>query len=282
MIRNYNPEDLARVIAMVQKGDTKPADEVVEVLGKYRSLVYTDGRGIRGVACVLEEQPRDYNLRIYVDPTHRRGGIGAALWQAAVATIKEMGPAGRVTVRYRSDKGDSRAFYAARGFKPWYAMDYLRHAGPRFPTPSLDVRPYDDRYFQAFIRMRSDAFYPVRKAFDHKPYRIYDQDNREEYRQACLRSRDDMFLAFDGDEPVGCTEVIKDFIDVVGVTPAHQGKGYGKALTQFSANLLRDRGHTVQRTAVVVGNTKAQALYDRLGFERSQSNEWACLQMPDR
>lgn len=280
MIRDYSPEDRDRIIAMVQKGDTKPADEVVEVLNTYRCLVHSDGRGLRGVGCLRDAGDGEYNVRIYVDPAHRREGIGATLWGAVLADLKLMGATGRVTVKYRSDKGDSQRFYAERGFKPWYAMDYLRYGGPRFPAPALDIRPYDGQHFQPYIRMRSDAFYPVRKSFDHKPHRIYDQDNTEEYRQACQRSREDMFLAFDGGDLVGCAEVVRDFVDVIAVAPRHQGKGYGKALTEFSVNLLRERGHSNVRTSVVVGNKKAQTLYDRLGFERSQTNEWACLKLP--
>ncbi len=281
MIRDYNPEDLPRVIGMVQKGDTKPADEVVEVLSRYRSLVFTDGRGLRGIGCLHSEKPGEHNVSIYVDPAHRREGIGAALWGAVLADLRVMGAAGRVTVKYRSDKGDSQGFYASRGFKPWYTMDYLRYGGPRFPAPWLDIRPYDDQHFQTYIRMRSDAFFPVRQSFDHKPHRIYEQDNTEEYRQACQRSREDMFLAFDGGDLVGCAELVKDFIDVIAVAPRHQGKGYGKALTEFAVNALRDRCHSNARTSVVVGNKKAQTLYDRLGFERSQTNEWACLKLPN-
>ncbi|MHB8758338.1 MAG: GNAT family N-acetyltransferase [Bacillota bacterium] len=279
MIRDYSPEDRDRIIAMVQKGDTKPADEVIEVLNTYRCLVHSDGRGLRGVGCLRVAGPGEHSVRIYVDPAHRREGIGAALWGAVLADLKVTGATGRVTVKYRSDKGGSQGFYAARGFEPWYAMDYLRYSGPRFPAPALDVRPYDDRYFQSYIRMRSDAFFPVRKSFDHKPHRIFEQDNTEEYRQACQRAREDMFLAFDGNDLVGCAELVKDFIDVIAVAPPHQGKGYGKALTEFSANALRDRGHSTVRTSVVVGNTKAETLYDRLGFERSQTNEWACLKL---
>lgn len=55
-------------------------------------------------------------------------------------------------------------------------------------------------------------------------------------------------------------------IETVAVAPAFQGKGYGRRMTQFAINRLKERG--VDRVLLDVGapNIRARRLYEGLGF----------------
>jgi ribosomal protein S18 acetylase RimI-like enzyme len=213
---------------------------------------------------------------------------------------------GRVTARYRADgltpaggPNVAQAFYARRGFEVWYSMDELvyhggrRGDGDRGRPPAgagarpaagagthLEIRPYDDRYFERYIRIVGDAFEPMRRGKDFRPHNVFEMNDNPERRAYFLSVGHDIFLAFamgSGGEGtlVGVGGVQANFIDEVGVDPAHQGQGYGKALTEFGLNLLLERGYPSPRTSVVSDNEPARGMYYRLGFELAQTDEWA-------
>jgi ribosomal protein S18 acetylase RimI-like enzyme len=224
---------------------------------------------------------------------------------------------GRVTARYRADDlaptggpNVARAFYARRGFAVWYSMDELVYHGGRGgrqrpghrarpPTGAgarplagagaqppagagthLEIRPYDDRYFERYIRIVGDAFEPMRRGKNFRPHNVFEMNDNPERRAYFLSVGHDIFLAFamgSGGEGtlVGVGGVQGNFIDEVGVDPAYQGQGYGKALTEFGLNLLLERGYPSPRTSVVSDNEPARGMYYRLGFDLAQTDEWA-------
>lgn len=295
MLRDLRPDDIETLVRMLRAGDHTPEEAVRRAIGAYHVLVGEEDGRMKGFVGTREEAPREFDLRIYVDPGFRRQGLGRRLYEAGMARLQ--GP-GRVTARYRADgltpaggPNVAQAFYARRGFKVRYSMDELvypggrRGPGDRAQPPAgagtrLEIRPYDDRYFERYIRIVGDAFEPMRRGKDFRPHNVFETNDNPERRAYFLSVGHDIFLAFamgpGGEETlVGVGGVEGDFIDEVGVDPAYQGQGYGKALTEFGLNLLLERGCPSPRTSVVSDNEPARGMYYRLGFELAQTNEWA-------
>jgi len=327
MLRDLRPDDIETLVRMLRAGDHTPEEAVRRAIGAYHVLVGEEDGRMKGFVGTREEAPREFALRIYVDPGFRRQGLGRRLYEAGMARLQ--GP-GRVTARYRADgltpaggPNVAQAFYARRGFEVWYSMDELvypggrRGDGDRGRPPAgagtrpasgagarpasgagtrpasgagarpaagaetrLEIRPYDDRYFERYIRIVGDAFEPMRRGKDFRPHNVFETNDNPERRAYFLSVGDDIFLAFamgsGGEETlVGVGGVQGDFIDEVGVDPAYQGRGYGKALTEFGLNLLLERGYPSPRTSVVSDNEPARGMYYRLGFELAQTDEWA-------
>jgi len=295
MLRDLRPDDIETLVRMLRAGDHTPEEAARRAIGAYHVLVAEEDGRIRGFVGIREEAPREFDLRIYVDPGFRRQGLGRRLYEAGMARLQ--GP-GRITARYRADgptpaggQNVAQAFYARRGFEVWYSMDELvypggrRGPGDRGRPPAgagthLEIRPYDDRYFERYIRIVGDAFEPMRRGKDFRPHNVFEMNDNPERRAYFLSVGHDIFLAFamgsGGEETlVGVGGVQGNFIDEVGVDPAYQGQGYGKALTEFGLNLLLERGYPSPRTSVVSDNEPARGMYYRLGFELAQTDEWA-------
>jgi GNAT superfamily N-acetyltransferase len=268
---------------MFQAGDNTPIGSFRRALEAY-SIMVDEVRGrLKGFVGTREAEPGERDIRVYVNPAHRRRGVGRRLFEVGMERLKG---SGRVTAKYRVDAGGGGgAFYAGRGFRVWYGMDELIYRGGRRPdlagsapasAPTLDIRPYDDRHFEAYVRLVGDAFEPMRRSHDFRPHNVREMNSTPERRDYFLAHRDDIFLAFGEGVLVGEAAVEGDFIDEIGVAPGHQGQGYGRLLTLFCLDLLLRRGHPHPRTSVVVGNGPAWDMYYRLGFELVQTNEWAC------
>ena len=89
-----------------------------------------------------------------------------------------------------------------------------------------------------------------------------------------------LLLARDEDEIIGTTTVIvyttpfwiKARLDEVVVDEAARGKGVGEALVKASLDLARERGVEVVELQSRVSREAANRLYQRMGFERRETN----------
>lgn len=81
-------------------------------------------------------------------------------------------------------------------------------------------------------------------------------------------------IAWDEGSPIGHaylawagTELGLPELQDVFVTPERRGAGVGTALSREAERLVAARGHDRLSLSVGVGNTRARALYERLGYE---------------
>ena len=86
-----------------------------------------------------------------------------------------------------------------------------------------------------------------------------------------------LFIALVDQQPAGCLLMwtLEDYfsgarhahISVIAVTRETEGRGVGRALMAYAEQWARDRGHTRLTLSVFERNRRAQALYERAGFE---------------
>lgn len=91
-----------------------------------------------------------------------------------------------------------------------------------------------------------------------------------------------IFLALGGDQPLGFTQLYPMFSSVsmrrswtlndLFVKEAIRSKGVGKALLVTAQNFIKQQGHKGLLLETTPDNTKAQSLYERLGWVREQNH----------
>lgn len=276
MIRCYREGDYPAIMELLQAETAIVQATVGDALTDHANAIVWSDPVIKGFAAT-KAYWRDYSICIFVTPTHRCQGIGGALYQRVLPWFAGSGLT-RATATYRCDTGHARAFYARRGFVPWYTLVYLTYQGGRQPDPvGIDVVPYSDTRHDVYVDVLARSFHEMRRTRDFQPYDVSGRHNTDEARERLGRMRDDHFIAYDAaGQAVGCACIEGDMIDIIGVVPEAQGKGYGRSLTQFCINTLLDRKLT-PRTAYVADNHGAGRLYSSLDFSPTEAHEDALL-----
>lgn len=273
MIRRYQPDDLPQVMRLVRPDEVVTSERVKEVLRDYQTLVCDEGGTVIGLACLQSQERGRHNLRLYTDPGARRRGVGRELY-ASVEGLLAGASSTRVTAMYRAANDGVRDFFSHRGYRLWYAISQRVYRGPGFAEPTVDIEPYEDRYFDDCIRLGSEAFYPTRKRLRFEPASLYREQNTADYRARLAAKRDDILVVRERGRLIAYGIIDGEGIDTIAVATKHQGKGLGRALTQSCVNAILRRGKPAARTTVVVGNRAAESLYDSLGFATACEYEW--------
>ena len=241
-----------------------------------RDLLLLAGDTVAGYAhldAADEAGAGDTSGELVVHPAHRRRGHGTALIEALAA-----GAAGHgIRLWAHGDLAAAAALARSAGFTRVRALWQMRMslAGPPIESPVLPAgvtlrtfRPGQDE--QAWLRVN-------RRAFAHHPeqgsWTMADLGPREaepwfDPAGFFLAERDGELAGFHwtkvhpaeaGGSPIG--EVY-----VVGVDPAAQGSGLGRALTLAGLAYLRGRGLGQVMLYVDESNTPAVKMYSALGF----------------
>jgi len=227
-----------------------------------------------------------------VHPLHRRHGLGRALVTEAMTVADERAAdgaagAGRLRLWAHGDHPSATALAMTLGFERWRVLWQMRRSlfapvpEPKIPD-GVSIRPFrpgaDD---EAWVALNAAAF------ADHPDQGRWTIDDlhirlREPWFDPAgfllaQRDSDGELLGFHwtkvhgsahtpgapehAHEPMG--EVY-----VLGVAPAAHGSGLGTALTLAGLRHLRGRGLDQAMLYVDEANTKAVALYQKLGFAR--------------
>ncbi|MEV8513337.1 mycothiol synthase [Dactylosporangium sp. NPDC051484] len=298
---HLSPDQVEQILALTRAaGDTDgalPLSEHVVLHLRHGGeapavhlLAYGDGPGqIVGYAYV---DPADAvegaSAELVVHPLHRRRGLGRALVTAAMAVADERND-GRLRLWAHGDHPSASALAIRLGFDRVRVLLQLR----RSLLPPLDevalpagahlraFRPGADD--EAWLALNAAAFaeHPEQGKWTLDDLRMRMGEPWFEAAGFLLAEADDgRLLGFhwtkvhgeeaphpgEGEEahvpePIG--EVY-----VLGVAPDANGGGLGRALTLAGLRHLRDRGLAQVMLYVDESNTRALALYQRLGFVR--------------
>jgi len=272
-----NPSISEQTLVTMRSGDS--AEHSLLTLALYAPDEDSDpatGQDLAGFAVVVEEPDGNGVLEIAVHPSYRNQGVADRL----VGALKEIRGFDGLKA-WSHGNHEAAADLAARyGYKPVRELWKMRMttAGADLPDAGLP----DGVAIRTFVPGRDeDAWLAAnREAFAHHP-------EQGHLTRADLEAR----MAEDWFDPAGFflaedrggrllgyhwTKVHPGHgahppigeVYVVGVTPAAQGMGLGKALTLAGIRHLRDSGLTAVMLYVDADNSAAVALYRRLGFTR--------------
>jgi len=246
-----------------------------------RDLLLSAGDSVAGYAHLdgpdADAQAGDMSGELVVHPAHRRRGYGTALISALAAGADGHG----IRLWAHGDLPAAAALAAGTGLTRtralWRMTRSLRVplAEPSL-APGISVRtfvPGQDEPEWVALNGRAFAAHP-----EQGRWTIQDIDGRErepwfDPAGFFLAERDGRMAGFHWTKihPVGPGPARGPVgeVYVIGVGPAEQGSGLGRALTLIGLRYLRDRGLDEVMLYVEESNPAAIGLYESLGFTRA-------------
>lgn len=243
--------------------------------GAARNLLLAEGGELAGYAHLDPPGPAGGRSgELVIAPALRGGGLGLALARAVLA---EAGGA-EVRLWAHGDVPAARRLAAAAGFSRARALWQMRR-GLDAPLPGAaqpdgvtfrTFQPGQDEEAWVTLNARAFASHPEQGTWTRADLARREQEPWFDPAGFFLAERGGRLAGFhwtkvhgqqagDGGGPVG--EVY-----VVGVDPAEQGSGLGRALTLTGLHYLQKRGLPVVMLYVDESNTAAIRLYESLGF----------------
>ena len=130
-------------------------------------------------------------------------------------------------------------------------------------TPQSDIVciPFEEQFFQEYMRIYNECFYEMRKALDIQPYTFLNA-----YEQIADKIQD-IYLLTEQGEIIGSVACYGYEIDDLIVNPIFQHKGYGKQLLLWAMQHVRERSNDPITLHVAEWNHDALMLYKQVGFE---------------
>jgi ribosomal protein S18 acetylase RimI-like enzyme len=192
------------------------------------------------------------------------------LTQAAIEQAQAAGV--RLFIAVEMAERRQVSFYERLGMTPLETVisyEVPTRSSSSADLPGLDVRHVDEltpRAMEELIAVDWDAF----------PWLW--RNSEEEFREYFVQTGVELYLLREHAEPIGYLGLTVfpgwGHIDRLAVVRAEQGKGWGRALTEFAI------AHFASLGAVRVGlstqhrNERSQALYSRLGFKRQVAGDY--------
>ncbi|MDQ1602346.1 MAG: mycothiol synthase [Actinomycetota bacterium] len=297
IIGRLDAAELAAVSALVEAATeadgVRPLSEHVMLHLRYGGdqaarnvLLYQDGELAAYAHLDVTDVVAGASAEVVVHPEHRRHGLGRTLVEATVAET----PDGRLRLWSHGEHPGAAALAHSLGFERSRALWQMRRslfaplATPVLP-PGVTVRTFrpgaDD---EAWVALNALAFrgHPEQGQWSIEDLHLRMQEPWFDAAGFFLAERDGRLVGFHwtkvhgggqrhherpehGHAPIG--EVY-----VLGVDPAEQGTGLGKALTLAGLRHLRQRGLHEAMLFVEADNQAAIRLYSGLGFTRWETD----------
>ena len=128
-------------------------------------------------------------------------------------------------------------------------------------SPSINLIPFSKSFFDEYMNVYNECFYPMRKALDIEPYNWYSS-----YSQIEDKAKD-IFVYFADGKMIGSVACYGNEIDDLIVRQSEQGKGYGKKLLLWALNHIRESNSDPITLHVAECNKGALKLYENTGFK---------------
>jgi mycothiol synthase len=215
----------------------------------------------------------DMSGELVVHPRHRRRGYGTALIKALAADAAGHG----LRVWAHGDLPAAAALAGTVGFTKVRALWQMRMslaspavAGPVFPAGITlrTFRPGQDERAWLRVNRRAFAHHPEQGSWTMTDLELRETEPWFDPAGFFLAERDGELVGFHWTKvhPAGTDQPAIGEVYVVGVDPAAQGSGLGRALTLAGLAYLRARGLDQVMLYVDASNTPAAKMYSALGF----------------
>jgi mycothiol synthase len=246
-----------------------PADAA----GAGLDLVLTLDDEIAGYAYLDPPEPgAEVSGELVIHPRHRRQGLGRAL----LTELTARSGGHRVQVWAHGDRPAAAALAQAAGFDRFRALWQMRRPlaepldQPSWPagTTLRVFRPGHDEQEWLGLNRRAFAHHPEQGGWRPRDLELREAEPWFDPAGFLIAERDGVMTGFHwtkipADEGDDLGEVY-----VVGVDPAEQGTGLGRALTLAGLQHMRDRSLATALLYVDEDNVPAVRLYQALGFTR--------------
>ena len=215
---------------------------------------------------------------LMIGPAHRRHGLGRALAAAAAAAVDAEGGGYELRLWAHGDLPAAAALARAAGFERFRALWQLRRRlsgspGEPLAPPALPAGrtlrtfvPGQDEDEWLALNARAFAKHPEQGGWTRHDLDLRERESWFDPAGFFIADKDGVMTGFHWTKvhSPGLGEVY-----VVGVDPAEQGSGLGRALTLAGLHHLRDRGVEQAMLYVDEDNVPAIRMYEALGFTRA-------------
>ena len=140
----------------------------------------------------------------------------------------------------------------------------MRCSNAEIPEVEISCIPFDEQYLTEYRTLYNEAFYPMRRALDIKPYNWYSDDH------AILEKASDIFLLTNEIGIIGSVACYGNVIDDLFANRIYAQKGYGRKLLVWAMHHIREQGFREIVLHVAEWNEYALKMYKDMGFEISK------------
>ena len=129
------------------------------------------------------------------------------------------------------------------------------------PGSNIECISFDKSFIKDYMASYNEAFYPMRKALDIKPFNWYSEES------AVLEKAADTYVLIKDGKLIGAVACYGNEIDDLFVRVSEQGQGYGRELLLWGMNHIREKSSDPITLHVAAWNQGACELYRSVGFK---------------
>ena len=141
----------------------------------------------------------------------------------------------------------------------------MKYVNDRMENSDIVCIPFEDAFFQEYMRIYNECFYEMRKALDVRPYHFLSA-----YEQIADKVKD-IYLLIDQGEIIGSVACYGNEIDDLIVNKKFQHRGYGRKLLLWGMRHIREKSNAPVTLHVAQWNNDALMLYKKAGFEIAET-----------